>query len=265
MRRPRRCSPGWRRSRRSSPRSRRRRARATRRRRWRTSRRGSPPCATGSGRWRAAPRSPSWRSSWPGCMPRRTRPSRRCSPGLAPWRRSSRRWSSRDPRALLDRFAERLEAVQGRLASLEDKTPFAELTEQLAGLYAQKDATVETVFARLAPLEAKLAALELARPAGAARPLRRAAGGGAGPAGGARGQDAVRGAHRAADRALCPEGCDRRDGVRAAGAARGAAGGAGARRPAGAARPLRRAAGGGAGPPGERWRTRRRSRSSPSS
>ena len=69
-----------------------------------------------------------------------------------------------DPRALLDRFAERLEAVQGRLASLEDKTPLAALTEQLAGLYAQKDATVETVFARLGPLEAKLAALELADP-----------------------------------------------------------------------------------------------------
>ena len=65
-----------------------------------------------------------------------------------------------DPRALLDRFAERLEVVQGRVASLEDKTPFAELTEQLTGLYAQKDATVETVFARLPPLEAKLAALE---------------------------------------------------------------------------------------------------------
>jgi len=69
-----------------------------------------------------------------------------------------------DPRALLDRFAERLEAVQGRVASLEDKSPFAELTEQLTGLYAQKDATAEAVFARLGPLEAKLAALELADP-----------------------------------------------------------------------------------------------------
>jgi hypothetical protein len=34
--------------------------------------------------------------------------------------------------------------------------PFAEVSEQLTALYAQKDATVETVFARLAPLEARL-------------------------------------------------------------------------------------------------------------
>ena len=65
-----------------------------------------------------------------------------------------------DPRAPLDRFAERLEAVQGRVASLETaENPFAEISEQLTRLYAQKDATVETVFARLAPLEARLDAL----------------------------------------------------------------------------------------------------------
>jgi len=67
-----------------------------------------------------------------------------------------------EPRAALDRFAERLEAVQGRLAALEapGENPFAEIAEQLSRLYAQKDATVETVFARLAPLEEKLAAVE---------------------------------------------------------------------------------------------------------
>ncbi|MCB1372493.1 MAG: hypothetical protein KDJ83_16510, partial [Rhodobacteraceae bacterium] len=78
-----------------------------------------------------------------------------------------------DPGAALERFAERLEAVkaahaaaetalQGRLAALEapGENPFAEISEQLTRLYAQKDATVETVFARLAPLEAKLAEVE---------------------------------------------------------------------------------------------------------
>ena len=49
--------------------------------------------------------------------------------------------------------------MQGRLATLEEN-PFGEISERLAGLYAQKDATVETVFARLAPLEAKLAGVE---------------------------------------------------------------------------------------------------------
>ena len=57
-----------------------------------------------------------------------------------------------DPTAALDRFAERLEAVQGRVAAIEGaENPFAEISEQLTRLYAQKDATVETVFARLAP------------------------------------------------------------------------------------------------------------------
>jgi hypothetical protein len=67
-----------------------------------------------------------------------------------------------DPKAALDRFAERLEALQARLAAVEEpgENPFAEIAEQLTRLYAQKDATVETVFARLAPLEAKLAEVE---------------------------------------------------------------------------------------------------------
>ena len=55
--------------------------------------------------------------------------------------------AERDPRALLDRFAERLEAVQGRVAALEDpgESPFAGIAEQLTRLYAQKDASIETV------------------------------------------------------------------------------------------------------------------------
>ena len=70
------------------------------------------------------------------------------------------RLAALDPTAALDRFAERLEAVQGRVATLEGvENPFAEISEQLTRLYAQKDATVETVFARLAPMEARLAAL----------------------------------------------------------------------------------------------------------
>ena len=167
-----------------------------------------------------------------------------------------------DPTVALDRFAERLEAVQGRVAALESaENPFAEISEQLTRLYAQKDATVETVFARLAPLGG---AARRARPDGGARPLRRAAGGGAGPGGDARERgEPVRGDLRAADPALRAEGCDGGDGLRAAGAAGGEAGRA---RPDGGARPLRRAARGGAGPGGDaRERRRTRSRRSPSS
>ncbi len=73
--------------------------------------------------------------------------------------------AERDPRALLDRFAERLEAMQGRLAALEGaENPFGEISAQLTRLYAQKDATVETVFARLAPLEARLAEIDARDP-----------------------------------------------------------------------------------------------------
>jgi len=75
------------------------------------------------------------------------------------------RLAALDPTAALDRFAERLEAVQGRMAAIENaENPFAEISEQLTRLYAQKDATVETVFARLAPLEARLAALDPTAP-----------------------------------------------------------------------------------------------------
>ena len=70
-----------------------------------------------------------------------------------------------DPQGALDRFAERLEATRSTLAGeiealKAEGTPFAAISEQLTALYAQKDATVEAVFARLAPLEAKLAELE---------------------------------------------------------------------------------------------------------
>ena len=69
--------------------------------------------------------------------------------------------AAQDPQGALDRFAERLEWVSGRLAVVETAgSPLAEVTETLAGLYAQKEAAVEAVLARLAPLEAKLAAVE---------------------------------------------------------------------------------------------------------
>ena len=70
--------------------------------------------------------------------------------------------AARDPQAALDRFAERLEALVGRVDTLEapGESPFAEISDQLTRLYAQKDATVETVFARLAPMEARLAEME---------------------------------------------------------------------------------------------------------
>ena len=148
------------------------------------------------------------------------------------------RLAALDPTAALDRFAERLEAVQGRVAAIETaENPFAEISEQLTRLYAQKDATVETVFARLAPLEARLAALdpttaldrfaerlEAVQGRVASLETRR---------------ESVRGDFRAADPALRPEGRDSRDGVRPARAAGGAARRA---RPDGGARPLRRPA-----------------------
>ena len=69
--------------------------------------------------------------------------------------------AGQDPRAALDRFAERLEAVQGRLSRMEsEENPFTEIAEQLTRLYAQKDAGIAAVLERLAPLEGKLAALE---------------------------------------------------------------------------------------------------------
>ena len=69
-----------------------------------------------------------------------------------------------DPAGALDRFAERLEAVQGRVAQLEAvENPFTEISDQLTRLYAQKDAGLAQVLERLAPLEARLSGLE-ARP-----------------------------------------------------------------------------------------------------
>ena len=99
------------------------------------------------------------------------------------------------------------------------ENPFAEISEQLTRLYAQKDATVETVFARLAPLEATA---RRARPRPGAALDRFAerleAVQGRVAALEDRGEP-VRGDLRAADPALRPEGRDGRDGVRAAGAA----------------------------------------------
>lgn len=85
--------------------------------------------------------------------------------------------AARDPAAALERFGERLEAARmaqeaavtalgDRLAGLENApNPFVEISGQLTWLCAQKDATVEAVFARLGPLEARLAALERAEAA----------------------------------------------------------------------------------------------------
>jgi hypothetical protein len=51
-----------------------------------------------------------------------------------------------------------LEAVQGRLAALEEAGgPAAGIAERLSELYDQKDAALEAMLGRLAPLEAKLA------------------------------------------------------------------------------------------------------------
>ncbi len=72
--------------------------------------------------------------------------------------------AARDPKAVLDGFALRLDALQSRLGILETpgENPFAEISDQLTRLYAQKDAAVETVLTRLAPLEAQLAELQAA-------------------------------------------------------------------------------------------------------
>lgn len=68
-----------------------------------------------------------------------------------------------EARGLFERQAARLEAAEVRLAGLEAATPpFAEISEQMSRLYGQRDAMAETVFARLAPLEAKQRELEAA-------------------------------------------------------------------------------------------------------
>ena len=124
----------------------------------------------------------------------------------------------RDPQAALDGSRRGWRRCRGGSGRWSAENPFAEISEQLTRLYAQKDAAVETVLGRLAPLEAKLAELERgwrARPAGGARPLRRAAGGGAGaPRRRWRRGEPVRGDLRAADPALRPEGRGGRDGAR---------------------------------------------------
>ena len=88
---------------------------------------------------------------------------------------------TRDPKPALDGFAARLEALQSRLGALETpgESPFAEISAQLTRLYAQKDAATETVLARLAPLEARLAEIEAGDPKAGARRLRGAARGAA--------------------------------------------------------------------------------------
>ena len=78
---------------------------------------------------------------------------------LAPLEAKLAEIEGRDPRSALDGFAARLDALQSRL-DMPAENPFAEISEQLTRLYAQKDATTEAVLARLAPLEAKLAEIE---------------------------------------------------------------------------------------------------------
>ena len=70
--------------------------------------------------------------------------------------------AGRDPQGALDGFAARLEALRERIAGLETpgENPFAAVAAQLAGLHAQKDAATEAVLTRLAPLEARLGAVE---------------------------------------------------------------------------------------------------------
>ena len=66
-----------------------------------------------------------------------------------------------DPQGALDRFAERLEAVQARVSLIEGaENPVAEITGRLAELHAQKDVAVEALIERLAPMEARLAGLD---------------------------------------------------------------------------------------------------------
>ena len=66
-----------------------------------------------------------------------------------------------DPQGALDRFGERLEAVQARLALIEGaEDPVAEITARLAELHAQKDTAIEALVGRLAPLEARLAEID---------------------------------------------------------------------------------------------------------
>ena len=76
--------------------------------------------------------------------------------------------AARDPAAALDALGLRLEALRERVGMLETpgESPFAAVSEQLTRLYAQKDAGVEAMLARLAPVEAQVAALAQASAAG---------------------------------------------------------------------------------------------------
>jgi hypothetical protein len=71
--------------------------------------------------------------------------------------------------ALLARLEERLEAVRGRVESLEGPgsvaatTALAELAGQLAGLHARNDTGLAAVLGRLTPLESRLDALDWAQ------------------------------------------------------------------------------------------------------
>ena len=75
------------------------------------------------------------------------------------------RLGDQDPQARLERFAERLEALKEshaaaetalaeRVAALEEpgENPFAEISDQLTRLYAQKDAALEALLSRLGPV-----------------------------------------------------------------------------------------------------------------
>lgn len=80
-----------------------------------------------------------------------------------------------EARGLVERLGARLDEIQtaqaaaqaateARIAALRADAPLAEICGQLTRLYAQKDATIETVFARLDPLEARLGEIERLAP-----------------------------------------------------------------------------------------------------
>ena len=80
--------------------------------------------------------------------------------------------AAQEPAALAKRLSARLDdvrtALEARLAAIEDpaarSAPFGKISEQLTRLYAQKDASVEAMLGRLAPLEARIAEIDGALP-----------------------------------------------------------------------------------------------------